>query len=457
MKNNGNSFAAAMIFLALAMLAQRAFSVDLISNLTRCAPGMTPYFVLNGQERTSGKFYGYVNAGNGPGDSAFVDAKAWADEHNTPLVVVYDSGGGNSNTFIADLNDDEDYQGGRYLLQWMNNKAGPDNFNCMFTYFKGPPTAPPACKDAYEFCKGYGASSYPCVVCYWKWPDGTIKTSATSGLSSVGSFKGPVDSFIARNKPPPTPPYVPPKSNAAFAVKDSEMEATVDTAQVYVPIIRTNGTDRAETEYLVTDYPDGTVKTNDLAWAVGGAYIESLVNLAGRLSKVGDKVSLYILNTNKIAVATNSITCVAKPANAATYPSGIGAGGLEWGEWTIDYAAATSKVFEANAYLQPDTNELGSVAFETPLDWSTSNRYDTVYTNDITAFASDRVAFEREFSYSVSNVNTVVVTNDLQLFAKLGEFEDLDHVAASEIVVTNTTTTKYVSDMIDRQTTTNTQ
>ena len=222
-----------------ASVAGRAFAVDLISNLIRCAPGMTPYVVLNGEERTSGKFYGYVNGGSGPGDSAFKDAKAWADEHHTPLVVVFDNGSGN--TFTADLNDDEDYQGGRYLLQWMNGKAGPDNYNCLFTYFKGGTTGPAACKDAYDFCKQYGAGTlFPLVVCYWKWHDGTIKTSVTSSLSSVGSFKGPVDSFISKNNPPP---YTPPKSSADFAVKDGELCMTSATVQIYVPMVRTNTTD----------------------------------------------------------------------------------------------------------------------------------------------------------------------------------------------------------------------
>ena len=350
--------------LAVALMALEASAVDLISNLIRCATNMTPYVVLKGVERTSGKFYGYKNASTGPGDNAFRDAKAWADEHNTPLVVVYDSGGGNSNTFTADLNDDEDYQGGRYLLQWMNGKAGPDNYNCMFTYFKGPTTAPKACKEAYEFCVKYGASSFPCVVCYWKWPDGTIKTSATSGLSSVGSFEGPVNTFITKNKPPPTPPYVPPKSNAAFAVKDGELKATVGTAQVYVPVIRTNGTDKAEKEYLVAGYSDGTAKTNDLSWAVGGAYIESSVNLAGKLSKVGDKVALYLLNTNKIAVATNSITCVAKPSNAMTFPYLPGeVNELAVGEWSVDAGFINAS---SNAVANLRTAEAGAIkAYDT--------------------------------------------------------------------------------------------
>ena len=237
---------------AATLLALSSGAVDLISNLIRCADGMTPYVVLGGEERTSGKFYGYKNAGAGPGPTAFKDAKAWADAHNTPLVVVFDTGGGNSNTFIADLNDDEDYQGGRYLLQWMNGKAGPDNFNCMFTYFKGSSTSPEACKDAYEFCVKYGASSFPCVVCYWKWPDGTtIKTSVTGGLSSVGSFEGPVNSFLSKNKPPPTPPYIPPKASAGFAVRNGDLKVALESETIKYITMKLDENERGNTTRLM--------------------------------------------------------------------------------------------------------------------------------------------------------------------------------------------------------------
>ena len=184
MKRANNFAVAKGVFAAGAVLfALSASAEDLRSNLINCLEGVKPYVTdkATGVQYTTGKFYGYKNAGSGPGPTAFKDAKAWVDAHNTPLVVVFDNGGGNSNTFTADLNDDEDYQGGRYLLQWLNGKAGPSNFNCMFTYFKGSTAAPEACKDAYEFCAKYGASSFPCVVCYWKWPDGTIRTSATWG------------------------------------------------------------------------------------------------------------------------------------------------------------------------------------------------------------------------------------------------------------------------------------
>lgn len=338
MKSNFHSvFTKTILILAqMTVLSATVFGVDLRNELIRFSPGDKPWAVINGEERSSGKFYGYRNASTGPGDDAFVLAKNWADAHNTPLVVLFDNGSGN--TLVADLNDDTDYSGGRYLTQWMNSKAGPQNYNCMFTYFKGTTEAPAACKDAYDFCRKCGAgTAFPILVCYWKWPDGTIKTAVSSSLSSVGSFETPINKFLKDNKPPPTPPYVPPKSNAAFAVKDGGLEAAPATEQVYVPIVRTNGTNRAETEFLVADYPDGTATTNDLAWAVGGAYLESPVPVAGALTNVGDKVALYLLNTNKIVVATNSITCAARPANAATFPYYPGeVDSLAVGEWSMD-------------------------------------------------------------------------------------------------------------------------
>ena len=334
---NNTFFVRYFLSVILFLVALSCNAVELISNLIRCAEGMTPYVVLNGEERTSGKFYGYKNGGTGPGAFAFKDAKAWADAHNTPLVVVFDNGSGNSNTFTADLNDDEDYQGGRYLLQWMNGKAGPDNFNCMFTYFKGSTTAPEACKDAYEFCKLYGAGSFPVVVCYWKWPDGTIRTSVTGGLSSVGSFEGPVNSFLTKNKPPPTPPYVPPKASAGFAVKDGELKVLPGAEQVYVPFVRTNNLNVAETNWMVSEFP-GVVATNEFSWASNGeSYKEVSLALGGRLTNVNDKVILVFLNTNQVAVASNSVTCAAIPANSATFPYLPGAvETLLPGEWSVD-------------------------------------------------------------------------------------------------------------------------
>jgi len=360
MSARNSSFSAKKTAVALAavLLASAASAVDLISNLIRCGEGMTPYVVLSGEERTSGKFYGYRNAATGPGDSAFTDSKEWADAHNTPLVVVYDSGGGNSNTFTADLNDDEDYQGGRYLLQWMNGKAGPSNLNCMFVYFKGQPTSPPACRDAYEFCVQYGASSFPCVVCYWKWPDGTIRTSATSGLSSVGSFEGSVNNFLAKNKPPVTPTPTPTPGeketagDAAFGcgrTTGARLEAMPSTAKVYVPLTKTNHVNAVTTNLLVVVNPNKSAVTNTVEWASGKKSMEYLLEFGkGGVTNwtANASVKLELRDAGGVLNSTNAVAFVAEAAASPTFPKWVGED-FGYGEWTFDLAAAKEKAKNA--------------------------------------------------------------------------------------------------------------
>jgi len=408
-------------------------------------------------------FYGYRRTGDGPGDQAFQKCldlcengrytnikKGYVDVKRPMLLIWGKDSCGTCSKFCEAAND-----------AVSSFPAAIGVFYMINAYFRGDS---PACEDAKKFFithLGLNESNIGChrMGLYGVFEDGTVMTKVTSLPTSLTLFQSTVNGWKKEwENLYPQHLYTPPRASAGFAAKDETMKVSASTEQVYVPFIRTNNTDAVEKNWLQVEYPDNTTTNIPFKWESNVTDGDVLVPVAGKCD-VGQSIQLVLLNTNQVAVATNHIMCVATPANSATCPSGIGAGDLGWGEWTIDYAAATSKVFGANAYLQPDTNELGIVTFETPLDWSTSNRYDTVYTNDITVFASDRVAFEREFSYSVSNVNTVVVTNDLQLFAKLGEFEDLDHVAATEIVVTNTTTTRYVSesDMIDRQTTTNTQ
>ena len=379
-----------------AMFAPRvSFGTDLRDNLIRSFSGALPYLVdSKGVEYTAGKFYGYRTAGEGPGEDAFKLAKEWVDANNVPFFVLLDTGNGQGNSLVADLNDDEDYSGGRYLVQWMNGRAGTANYNCMFTYFKGTSTSPAACADAHAFAKQCGAGSdFPMMVCYWKWCDGTVKVSISTGLSSVGSFEGAVTTFLTKNKPPASMCCgCVPKASAAFAVKDGELKAAEGAAQVYVPFIRTNNLNNAESNWLVVEFPGGTVKTNDLPWAIGQTNAEMRVELEGMLPNVDDKAILVLLGTNHVAVATNSITRAAALPNGAAYPYLPGAvDALALGEWSVDagfiknvsdvYDLATNDLAEATAAYDAATNVLAEAI--TAYDFATNALHYAQETNDM--------------------------------------------------------------------------
>ena len=101
-----------------------ANSIELETNLMNFAVGspavIDDTLYHKGQKRPAAKFYGYRNPTSGPGDSCFEDVIAGAQTYGWAIVMVLDAGGQLGSDFCADCNDGTDYEGDRYLLQWLN-------------------------------------------------------------------------------------------------------------------------------------------------------------------------------------------------------------------------------------------------------------------------------------------------------------------------------------------------
>ena len=371
-----------------------------------------------------GSFYGYKDNNTGPGDDAFTKIRAAAVRDHKLMILYFCTDDCSTCGAIAQDFLDHSVVAGAML------KYG-DSYNGHFRGMASNPAK--AWLDAKAFLQqvtGKTDVGHHVIIAWGIFEDGVQYFVDGGNITTYNAFSAwkmrQCDAFKAQAK---KHLYTPPKSDVIFACGTTEgtrLETTKGTENVWIPFVRTNNIAQAETDYLVVKFPNDTTKTNILAWAANQERLE--LKLADvDTSWVSDgQYTLILCNTNRDAVATNYITCVADKANSLAYPYLVGEkAGYAFGEWTLDYDLVSNIVFEANAYVQPDTNALASVVFETPLDWSTSNRYDTVY------------------------------TNDLQLFELLGEFADPDHAVHKEIVVTNTTTTKYVSDLVGRENETN--
>ena len=269
----------ALMGLLLTSISLMANGEDLLGILLVFNEGVKPWSVNSaGEEVPVAKFYGYKNAATGPGDYAFNEALAGAERNYTPLVVVLDNGNGQGNKFVQDLNDGLDHSGGNYLGHRINELSW--KYDCLFTYFKGNFAESGACKDAYDFCRRfYSGTDFPIMVCYWKWPDGTVKTRIASNLGSVGAFETPATNFLKdKSNQPPAELFNRARCSVSFAVKDGELKMTPDTTQVDVPFMRTNSTDAVGSVYgLDVKYPDKTTTNITFVVASRSSFISPTV------------------------------------------------------------------------------------------------------------------------------------------------------------------------------------
>ena len=436
--------------------------LTLISALGFQAMAVFPINIPNGEPKVPGFFYGYQSSTSGNGDDGFKKCLALVRSAKRPMVLIW---GKDSCTSCRNWVEMTDYFKKTF-------PGGLSKRNVVNAYFRGAESSPPAVKEAREFFDkpagvpydkggGLGGAKAACHLIgfygeYWDETTRTLKTYTqsttlvTSGDNATMSeaFFSRVDAWIAAWEKLPQQPDV--LATAEFAAP-GELKAAPETKQVYAQLVRKYGFDTVENDRLVVKRPGALAETNLLEWAAGETVKEVCIDVNGSWTANG-KIDMEIIDENDVVTETDAISFVNKPANGFGFPALEGA---TFGKVTVDYAAATGLVFAANAYQQPDTNALDDVSFEISQDWSTSNRYDTVYTDDITVFRKDEVAFDHEFAFSVSNVNTVVHTNDLQFFTKLGEFEDFGNAACVEVVVTNTITTRYASSLSFRNNETN--
>ena len=246
----------------------------------------------------SGRFYG--SQSTPLPDDALSQCLELCAEAQRPFTVVWGKSESTLSSFVSALN-----------ASYATYSSWGVSKKVLQGLFYG--TARQAESDVADFVlKHHGdPGNSPVCVCYAKFPDGYELVSSGT-FSSPAGYQGIVNIFVTRfNAELPKHHFIPPASDAKFAVEDGELKVAAETETIYVPFIRTNSLDKAETNWLEVIYPGGEISTNEFEWVQGGEYLDVKLELAGKLTNVNDKATLVLLNTNHLAVATNSITCVA--------------------------------------------------------------------------------------------------------------------------------------------------
>lgn len=307
-----------------------------------------------------GSFYGYRTVTDGPSYSAFADLKAMADRDHVPLFVVFSANGcSHCDGFASNLNAESSM-----LQNWMPRR------NALFGYFKGTDPlsgniSPGASAAAYNFIVSLGLTpghyAYPLWGYYYNSGEKGVRsgygtfaldtwTPHSTGAYSAESFTNFVDDVLYgalgdamyRNVGPQ-------EGDAVFAcgmTDAARLEAMPTTAAVYVPLKRVRNADAANTNTVVATFPDGTTLATDVVWNPKDVEADARVDVAGHYL-AGDIVKLELYDSSNTLNATNFITFVGEQENSANFPYCPGektVDELTWGDWTMDFSAATNKV-----------------------------------------------------------------------------------------------------------------
>ena len=229
----------------------------------------------------------------------------------------------------------------------------------------------------YYFVFGYGKSGehgkvksftrhvsgkFPYVAVYWKQGLRGTSTqkktfSGRSGMMTVTSgdlanqFMQTVEYWLGDYAPPVA--YV----GGTFAGEEEtaghRLEAEAGTTNVTFTLVRDEAAAKVATNHLLTvTGPDGAVATNTVVWQAGEAEQALALDLADypAFDADGETLTLAVLDAGGEVQDTRTVTFVAR-ANGAVNPLWIGertAETLAFGEWTMDFEAATNKAARAD-------------------------------------------------------------------------------------------------------------
>ena len=300
----------------------------------------------------TGSFYGYKNNSTGPGDDAFQKIHDLAVQNHCLLILYFGKDGcSKCNGLAADFN-----QPDTTVISGAMLKYG----NACNAHFRGSDSnSAKAWLDAKAFLQRItGQTDVGChtYAAFGVFEDGvqysSVSINATTTYGAFASWrKQQCDEF---NKQAKNHHYVPPKANAAFACGDGvnsglQMVSNM-TERVYVPFVRKTNLTNVETNWLAVTYPGETVASTNIefVWSATGpaaTNIEVAVSVSNRWVK-GEKIRLEYLNFDNVSIETNWISCVTVTNGTFDSPWMPGektADELGWGEWTLDFAAATNR------------------------------------------------------------------------------------------------------------------
>lgn len=313
-----------------------------------------------------GHFYGYKSSSEGPGDNSFKASRELAEQEGVPLLVIYGAAVcGTCDKFAqaVDLN----FKPMAIMLGHME---------CMKCYFRGDT---PACRDARAFfdelaridnARAPVRGTCHMMGYYAVFPDGEKFARTASLPSGVVEFQTTEENWYREY----TDLYSKhlkklPKGSAGFACGGTEKSGCATcglegedftrlemvsnvTQSVFVPFTRTNNLTNVETNWLAVTYPGETVASTNIqfVWSANGPTATNLeveVDVS-MVTNVGERiVRLEYLNTNQVSLATNWISCVGAVTNGTLMspwlPGAKQPLDLNWGDWTLDFAAATNR------------------------------------------------------------------------------------------------------------------
>lgn len=229
----------------------------------------------------------------------------------------------------------------------------------------------------YYFVFGYGTSGehgkvksftrhvsgkFPYVAVYWKQGLRGTSTqkknfSGRSGMMTVTSgdlanqFMQTVEYWLGDYAPPAV--YVGGTFAGEKETAGHRLEAEAGTTNVTFTLVRDEAAAKVATNHLLTvTGPDGAVATNTVVWQAGEAEQALALDLADypAFDADGETLTLAVLDEGGEVQDTRTVTFAAR-ANGAENPLWIGeraAETLAFGEWTMDFEAATNKAARAD-------------------------------------------------------------------------------------------------------------
>lgn len=338
-----------------------------------------PYEVPSGKQGVSiGATYATAGMQLEPGKwyTNFAVCKKFADDNGMPLLAVwgnhecvhcwYTESCFTKDAFKAWLKENN---AGQVILCFMAGGMGKDFPDQMHS-------------SAYNWMwKGGGRtlSQYPFVVMWWRKQNVNVRLTGEEFCAKISDPSDPNNPSKIRaidtlsNTDATIPARIAnmtARLEAAFAgwtpagqyagglftgteTEGNRLEAEAGTTNVTFTLVRGAEAAKVATNHLLTvTGPDGAVATNTVVWQAGEAEQALALNLADypAFDADGETLTLAVLDAGGEVQDTRTVTFVAR-ANGAENPLWIGermAETLAFGEWTMDFEAATNKAARAD-------------------------------------------------------------------------------------------------------------
>ena len=337
-----------------------------------------PYEVPSGKQGVSiGATYATAGMQLEPGKwyTNFAVCKKFADDNGMPLLAVWGNHGCvhcwyTESCFTKDA-----------FKAWLKENNAGQVILCFMAGGMGKDFPDQDGSSAYNWMwKGGGRllSQYPFVVMWWRKQNVNVRLTGEEFCAKISDPSDPNNPSKIRttDKLGNTDATIPARIanmtarlEAAFAgwtpagqyagglftgteTEGNRLEAEAGTTNVTFTLVRDEAAAKVATNHLLTvTGPDGAVATNTVVWQAGEAEQALALDLADypAFDADGETLTLAVLDAGGEVQDTRTVTFVAR-ANGAENPLWIGertAETLAFGEWTMDFEAATNKAARA--------------------------------------------------------------------------------------------------------------